>query len=611
MHCAPVLPFFRRPSCGRRLVGPLLATALLARPVAAYNHDQHQGIVALAYRAMVAAADEKGLCETPIDFDGPAGPASLRDFYTSPCLDAVDGCEARWNQMLDEIDYGIQYLHGLDASLAAPLAGCPDPRGPGNTLGQVQYGVDRYYDQHDPDHHSACGIPQYPDTSCTLPVGMCDADSIWRRLSRNDHTGDVLGYWAMEPDNDASVSVLGFKPTSALGGGAFVDAVDTALDGAALALAVPLVCAFHFLSDGDFDCLHDAKKLADNAVPYDELLSLVPVLGEIRDAEAYGGLWHFQQSVPGASNTCDDRQGLLYEEAGPRLVPDAVDLGIMIVSDALGLTLNYDESTGPKRFNITDPGDGDEASCHRDRSEWEFQTLGHTVFSPIDNMALYGWKRFAAAPSARELAWPLHAIGDAVAPHHAAGTTGWGHRPYEDAAEIYWNKVLYIENTLDKKRPQYEQLRRVLWWALYYARKLDEERATHPTGAPLNAVPIRAFITQIAADTLAFTTEKDTGAPLWPFDPLLSVPYVLDQAAKTQFLTVAYGSDFSIGRTRDMIERGAGATIAFLSSVWRVAGDPPAVPPLCDTGNPHAGLLDCTPGYCARGGCCIPPVGGG
>ena len=52
----------------------------------------NQGIVALAYRAMVAATDELGLCETPIDFTGLL-PPSLRRRRSSPwpCWSAGGG----------------------------------------------------------------------------------------------------------------------------------------------------------------------------------------------------------------------------------------------------------------------------------------------------------------------------------------------------------------------------------------------------------------------------------------------------------------------------------------------------------------------------------------
>src|SRR5262249_44764946 len=153
------------------------------------------------------------------------------------------------------------------------------------------------------------------------------------------------------------------------------------------------------------------------------------------------------------------------------------------------------------------------------------QTLGHTAFSPLDNLGLYGWKRFSQNPHANDIAWPLHALGDAVAPHHAAATTGWGHRPFEDAAELHWRSIVYLDAPIAgyaRLRPQYEQPRRILGWAFHYAQVLDAARATRPTGQPWNEIPVRALVTQVSAETLAQTTEPGTGLPQWPFDPTLS-----------------------------------------------------------------------------------------
>jgi hypothetical protein len=72
-------------------------------------------------------------------------------------------------------------------------------------------------------------------------------------------------------------------------------------------------------------------------------------------------------------------------------------------------------------------------------------------FSPIDNLAQYGWTQFSApaTPSGiigRSSAWglsfELHALGDAAEPHHAAGTTAWGHRPYEDEVDNLLDTLL-------------------------------------------------------------------------------------------------------------------------------------------------------------------------
>src|SRR5262249_30235191 len=153
------------------------------------------------------------------------------------------------------------------------------------------------------------------------------------------------------------------------------------------------------------------------------------------------------------------------------------------------------------------------------RPEWELAPMGHIVFSPVDNLGLYGWKGFVEDPSAhvaKSLGWPLHAIGDSVAPHHVTGTTGYGHRPYEDSAEQNWNRILYQDlATIPEVRvAQYQQLRRIIEHGFAYWQIMNDLRASHP-GGPLQAVPIRSFVTRIAQDTYVETTEPD-GSPDWP-----------------------------------------------------------------------------------------------
>jgi hypothetical protein len=578
----------------------------------AYNHDQHTGLVAIGYKAMVAASLEKG-CGSPIDFGEGDVPPSLRTLPANACLSDAFTCQARWTTFLDEIDRSIAFLRSVNSSLTPPVLPpqtCDDPRSGTNTLGEVVWAVDRYYNRDDGSDREYCGIPPDSSTICSAPVGLCDENSIYRDLAPHDHTGDVLGYWATWPDDDPSVSALGFKPTSAGGLGKTINSANEFLEDAATALLAPAACAFHFLRTGNFDCLDQAKSLADSLIPLEELHGAMPVFGAIRDADALAGLWHFQDLVEGATNPCDDHRGILYEEAGPARVPDALDVAFVIIGDLTGLTLNFDASSGPERFNITNPEDGDQPSCERGRVDWEFQTLGHTDFSPLDNLALYGWRRFATPSSylAQELGWPLHAIGDAVAPHHVAGTTGWGHRPYEDAADLNWRKIIYIEPPLfgDQKRLQYEQLRTILTWAFHYMQVLDEKRAERPSDTSQQEIPIRALITEVGADTLAQTTEPITGAPKWPFNPLLSVPYVLDAGIKTQVLTEFYGDQASIQGTRALLERGAGAAAAFLSSTWRVDGTVLPTGARCNSSEPHNGFFRCSAQTTCNEGCCEP-----
>ncbi|MEW5853231.1 MAG: hypothetical protein AB2A00_30905 [Myxococcota bacterium] len=588
----------------------ILATLGATTSAHAYNHEQHQGMVALGYKAMAAAALERN-CAAPLDFGEGEPPPSLRTYPEGYCIANDASCQPRWEQFLDDIERGIVFLHGVNSSLAPPQGSCPDP-GANAPLGDVEHAVDRYYAREAGTERNHCGVFTGDQNGCSQSARLCNADAIYRQLAAEDHTGDVLGYWATEPDDDASAAVLGVKPTNAGGLGQTINTVNTVVEDTLTALLIPIVCAVNFFRTGDLDCGDDARSLADDLTPVEELHGLMPVFGNFRDADAYSGLWHFQQHVPGASNRCDDIQGVFYEEAGPRRVPDALDIAITAIGDLTGLTLDYDDSTGPVRFNITDPDDGDAPSCARDRAEWEITTLGHTEFSPLDNLALYGWKRFADSTDrqARDLGWPLHALGDAVAPHHVTATTGWGHRGYEDAAEVHWLKIVHIDSADDefqRRRNQYEMLRNILAHAFLYAQILDQLRLTHPGPSPHHAIPVRAFVTTVASHTYQLTTEPGSGAPLWPFDPSVSVPYALGAGAiESAVVNEVYGTESSILHTRNMIERGAGAIAAFLSDIWRVAGAQEVPALFRCTETPGGGLFECSGDTACFNFCCAP-----
>ena len=61
----------------------------------------------------------------------------------------------------------------------------------------------------------------------------------------------------------------------------------------------------------------------------------------------------------------------------------------------------------------------------RDKADWQFTTIAHTPFEPVNNMAWFGWTHFRDEQihPVRMLGWPLHAIGDATVPHHVTGTS--------------------------------------------------------------------------------------------------------------------------------------------------------------------------------------------
>jgi len=584
----------------------LIAALLLAigSTAGAYNDQQHQGMTAIAYKAMVGAALENG-CNAPIDFAGGTPSEHIDDYPGAIACNTSDAvCQARWADFLQQNERAIRYLRGVDSFLAVSTK-CPpglDPTGP---LGQVPFSVN-------PDYFRSanCGVdatvikkPSFPDHRCSAPALLCDPDSIYQYIAPDDHTGDILGYWATEADHDLSTVGIGIKPVLPGVGHALQD-LNTVAQDTAGALLIPLVCGFEAIFGGD-DCLNDAKSLADDVTPIDDIDAAVPVLFP-QHLSDFLGLWHFID-IYDTDSPCDDVRGMLYERAGPQTTPDALDMLIMIGTDLGGLTLDAGESKGTQYFSITNPTDGDPASCRRERSDWEFVPFGHLVFSPVDNLGLYGWQTFLEQPGAHEarsLGWPLHAIGDSVAPHHVTATTGWGHRPFEDSAEQNWGRILYqdVTDVGQRRTAQYAQLRRILLWGFGYWQAMADLRAARPGASDLHKIPIRAFVTRVASDTYAETTDAG-GAPGWPFDQTLSVPYFISVGGLKQATIDHYKTDFFVTKERALLERGAGAILAFLSSVGQL-GAPFTTSARC--GTPGALFGQCGAADTCDTGCCVP-----
>src|SRR5689334_1741687 len=115
------------------VIALVVGAAIVApRTARAYNDQQHQGLVALAYKAMAEAALETNNCAPPFDFPGGV-PPSLRSFPGGTECTGVDEttCRARWQTFLDGLDRSVVYLRTkINASLPAPpTENCLDPRG--------------------------------------------------------------------------------------------------------------------------------------------------------------------------------------------------------------------------------------------------------------------------------------------------------------------------------------------------------------------------------------------------------------------------------------------------------------------------------------------------
>src|SRR6185436_5920468 len=124
--------------------------------------------------------------------------------------------------------------------------------------------------------------------------------------------------------------------------------------------------------------------------------------------------------------------------------------------------------------------------------------------------------------SAAWLGWPLHALGDAVAPHHLIGSTGWGHRPFEDAVDRQWWPIRYVadpaSNQVGDVAAQTVQVQRILSQAFKWRRFILDWRAKHPG----KDVPVRDLVTAVAQETLTELVAKGT----WPYGATASTYYL-------------------------------------------------------------------------------------
>jgi hypothetical protein len=269
-----------------------------------------------------------------------------------------------------------------------------------------------------------------------------DANEQWRAF------GTVASWHAGNVDNLPRDIVLYFRPTNALGLGLarkFLNDAFAILGGSIIA---PFYCAWGFLS-GDGCDLKKPFTVARRYDPVQAAFDLVPGFGEVTGND-YNGLWHYFDSAYGTEprsgvpweGSYNDVPGMYYAWAGPENVPGVIDVGIMIAADASGLSVNADESRGIGRYAKYD-------AIGRSHAQWQGDTLSRTEFSPVDNLARYGWEEYKKDPTAvKYLGWPLHALGDSAMPEHIAPSTSWGHRPVEDAMDrlFAWGLGLDTEN---------------------------------------------------------------------------------------------------------------------------------------------------------------------
>ncbi len=371
------------------------------------------------------------------------------------------------------------------------------------------------------------------------------------------------------------------KPSNMLGQSAGTKMADEAAKNGALVVLVPLVCGVSCLGEllgiGNSTCktcIKKAKELSEDVPTPSDLANLIPGIGDIASKD-YTGVWHFINLSDAAtfSDHYDDHPGLFYERAGPFGVPGTVDVGILAITDGLGLSVNPEKSDGVSRYQIANANDsfpdGDKynSTLFRSGSQWQKYAMGHTTFESLDNFALWGWREFQTGGSNDDrlgrLGYPLHALGDATVPMHVTNTTSWGHRPFEDAQARLWDgkiSELLDDGTILATAYQYRQ--EILAWRAH----------GHP-----GDIPIRHLIRTVAKHTLDYSLQKQTETNSWPFEDSSSLLYsgsVSEDFSGPKEIAIGAYSNRSdaAALVKPLFEDGIAAELAVLMSAVETNG---------------------------------------
>lgn len=578
----------------------------------AHNGAVHQHLVELSFDVMAAATAQSvvkdGVCLDAFSTD---------DFLLAPpAQDAATVQE--WRQFLSDVSLATCALRASQSDLPAAFEGeeqrCIDAHKTpitipdswnGPTLGDVRESVHTGYAY--PRNKDACNLDIDADTEHGLFHSTSGGSS---KGAFAERTGNILGFWSASVDNhDADLATeIAFKNEF------FVDLVNNVVGTTAGAiwhslggLASVLDCIYDWMGGGH--CSEDLsgwwEQVQDTSKDVQKVLRGAESLVTVRQGPNHDflGVWHHimvgQRDLsaydPDGIITADirygkydDRRGFFMDLAGPTGVPDAFEIAVMVGADLLGYSVDPTQSAGVENYQIAAGNDGHPDTIMRASADFELETLPHTEFEPVDNLAKYGWDQFTSSGGihSQYLGWPLHALGDATVPQHTVGSVGWGHRPFEDAMENLWTTLTYQRygNPGDtEKTQQVAQAHRVLVSAFHWNRWLKQTQQARG----ISDLPVRDLVTELAQRT------HDTSIALWnqnnyewPFSPLASLGYAAgmsDVLATTvpglaeskedaidQYSSfVSPGGQTAAEMYRPILESGMGATVAFLVATGR------------------------------------------
>jgi hypothetical protein len=319
--------------------------------------------------------------------------------------------------------------------------------------------------------------------------------------TEDDGTGNqglLLGWQSVARDHDFDELSVDIMPVY----GTLINVVSVAYEQVVGMIVLPFVCIFDLFTGGD--CWNDSLRFADSVNPVDVVKGILPGF-RIEEASKETGVFHFINPQSGLDNEYDDVQGLYYTQAGPDQIVGTIDESIIVGGDLLAMNIDASRSDGTERYELIDR----EVSSNKssDRADWNWQSdwFGHVSFPPLDNLAYYGDANFPRGGhpgftpirGIHKYGWTLHAVSDATVPMHCAGTTSWGHRPYEDFVENHIDDLLFRAPVPGATPPPFSlevnQLRQAQRVAArgfrWFRRGIGSD--------------VRPFVTDIAKETLA------------------------------------------------------------------------------------------------------------
>jgi len=392
----------------------------------------------------------------------------------------------------------------------------------------------------------------------------------------------LMGWHAGTIDDHKQDTIMWYRPTNSVVFSFLEDVSTYALEAAAAAFLLPIVCIFKLFTGGSCG-VHDGQDLVNQVNPVDELESLIPGFGSVYDGD-YTGLWHFMHVGAGQGQFSDIR-GMLYEGAGDDH-PGVVDILIMVGADLSGLSLKPTASDGDNAYGRYD-------RVSRDNANWQSSTIAHLEWSPVDHLAAYGWDYYKNKPTSAEgLGWVLHALGDAGEPHHITGTTSWGHRPYEEYVDKKAESMLLLADGGEVPvGATAAQHKRVLELAYTYFKTLSSR-----PNQPANVDAIESLVLQVAQRTYGKVHGQS-----WVWNDSASGSYLLGGSYKSESETEYIGYE---AQMTDIIETSVAASVAFLMYASEFAVDPGLSPNIRCAANQHFE----PPSNCAPGIAPTPPV---